>query len=286
MNFALKNLRGRQMRKVGLRILLTTIWWLSGNMIGMAQISEGEIRADINRVARASHGIDFMSGAEIRNILAKIKSTPSEYLSVIRQDLVLPAANDSLADRNYIDYYECLTTLAWQIGNQEAKDLLKQTYFATAERLESLRTELSIAKEISAPPEEIDLIESAEGAVIYFQGDIIRHLTSLKDNSILSDCLDRIESESHTILYPVMFDYFEEVGVEDATVRSRLEAMFLDANSPFYDHPRLEITLVNLGSQLFVPPSLISLDPDTVTIGSGDFTLTVMGTNFFNGAAV
>jgi hypothetical protein len=62
--------------------------------------------------------------------------------------------------------------------------------------------------------------------------------------------------------------------------------MYLDENSSLHNDLDLKTTLDILGSQLFAPPSLTSLDPDTVTVGSEDFTLTVMGANFFNGAAV
>lgn len=62
--------------------------------------------------------------------------------------------------------------------------------------------------------------------------------------------------------------------------------MFLDESSSLLNDPILKNVLIILGSQLFAPPSLTGLDPDTVTVGSEDFTLTVIGTNFFNGAAV
>lgn len=250
-----------------------------------AQISQQEARADIQELASAQHGLSELSGVHIMELVEKAKNNPETYLAVISQDLVLPAEKDSLTDEDFNGYYATLVEILKEIGNQDAKDLLKQAYLETADRLDSVSSELSAAIENSEPQEVIDLISSAESAVLFLHGGIISVFESLNDNLILSDCLDRLERQNYSI-QSTMFNYFRAIGTGDSTVISRLEEVFLDENSSLLNDPVLKNVLINLGSQLFVPPSLTSLDPDTVTVGSEDFTLTVVGANFFNGTIV
>lgn len=172
-----------------------------------AQISQQEARADIQQLASAQHGLNQESGAYILVLVEKVKNNPEPYLAVISQDLVLPADKDSLTDEDSNGYYATLIEILKEIGNQDAKDLLKQAYFETADRLDSVSSELVTAIENSEPQEVIDLIGSTESAVAFLHGGIISVFESLNDNSILLDCLDRLERQNYSI-QATMFDYF------------------------------------------------------------------------------
>ncbi|MGH7595558.1 MAG: right-handed parallel beta-helix repeat-containing protein [bacterium] len=245
-----------------------------------AQISQDPIRAEIDTLKAATHGFTSESGAHIERLLQKVRDNPDPYLAIIRQDLLLPAENDNLADSDFVDHYIVQIAILAEIGNQEARDLLKQAYFETADRLQSLSAELAAARENSEPQEVIDRIEKAEGAVIDFQQSVISIFADLNDKSILLDCLNRIESEDRS-LQSRMLDYFD-VAIGDPFAITRLEAMFLDANSSLHKDPVLKNIIISIGSQLFVPPLIASLSPDTVTAADDDFTLTVTGANFIN----
>ncbi|MGI0016647.1 MAG: hypothetical protein ACREBU_24755, partial [Nitrososphaera sp.] len=263
------------MRKEGFNqcctlIVMILLAWINS---ASAQISQQEARADIQVLVTAQHGLDQESGADILVLVEKVKNNPDPYLAVIRQDLLLPAENDNLADSDFVDHYIVQIAILAEIGNQEARDLLKQAYFETADRLQSLSAELAAARENSEPQEVIDRIEKAEGAVIDFQQSIISIFADLNDKSILLDCLNRIESEDRS-LQSRMLDYFD-VAIGDSFAINRLEAMFLDANSSLHKDPVLKNIIISIGSQLFVPPLIASLSPDTVTAADDDFTLTV-----------
>ncbi len=276
------NMRKRSFSRCCTLIAMILLAWINSTS---AQISQQEARADIQELASAQHGLDQESGAEIMALVEKVKNNPETYLAVISQDLVLPAEKDSLTDEDFNGYYATLVEILKEIGNQEAKNLLKQAYFETADRLDSVSAELVAAIDNSEPQEVIDLIARAESAVAFLHGGIISVFESLNDNSILLNCLDRLERQNYSI-QATMFNYFRAIGTGDSTVISRLEEVFLDENSSLLNDPVLKNVLINLGSQLFVPPSLTSLDPDTVTAGSEDFALTVVGANFFNGAVI
>ncbi|MDZ7290073.1 MAG: right-handed parallel beta-helix repeat-containing protein [candidate division KSB1 bacterium] len=275
------------MMRVDFKFIGTTLFFLLTIINSTsAQVSQDQARAELDTLMNAPHGFtDYFSGETIARFLEKVKTNPDPYLAVIRQDLVLPAEKESLADSNFENSYSSMTAILGQIGNQEARDLLKQAYFETADRLKSLTSELSAALENSAPRTEIVLIAKAVGSVMSLQVDIIGNLADLKDNSILSDCLDRIETEDRSI-QAEMLDYFDTVGIGNASVISRLEAMFLDRNSSLHKDPVLKNILIRIRSQLFVPPSITSLSPDAAMAGDEAFTLTLTGTNFISVSTV
>ncbi|MDZ7262780.1 MAG: hypothetical protein ONB05_11840, partial [candidate division KSB1 bacterium] len=97
--------------------------------------------------------------------------------------------------------------------------------------------------------QEIISIVRAAGSASSINNYIIMNFSELGDNSLLSDCMDRIESEDPSA-QSTMLDYFCIVGVGEPFVISRLNVLYHDENSSLYNYQVLRNIINKVGGQL------------------------------------
>lgn len=184
-----------------LSILLVLLLCSQFPICSAAQTSQVEL--DIHTLLNAPHGM--YSSPNIKQAHDRLIASPDEYIDFIEPKLVFPN-NESLLDYpNFLakgDHTNLLLLLQ-VAGNEDARAIIRQVYYETAEDHTILNTQfrelLLPENKPSTRTEEYMRLESATGAAWSLHIMTLDILGNLKDPAILQHAIDRHQSEHYSV---------------------------------------------------------------------------------------
>jgi len=200
----------------------------------VSDVSAGEKddARDIEKLLSAPHGFSWASGPEIQKTLARVKAAPERYLPIVKQELSTPSKSD-LKRSDFQSRYEQAILLLEAIGNDQAREILHETYFQT-------RQLLSDEEKIS-----MDQNRATRVFLSRLQGQILKTAGTLTDKKFVDDCLVRLEKEN-PMTKSAMLSYLGKVGRGDGEIKSFLERKIGDDSSSLYQDKQVRQVLVEI----------------------------------------
>ena len=203
-----------------------------------SQISEMEVREDIQEIFSTGDYIYRAYSQEYKMLEQKLKNNPDPYIDVIEQDLFLPTDIKVLCERDSLGDYPGLIRILFFLGTDRAKQILNQEYNKQVSLLRSLIKQVEYADSNGIYNDNYDILDNAYGTVLSLQVYFIADATGYHDRTYIQDCLSRIDSVDLG-LNNNMVEYFLAVAPEDPQVALKIRQMYttpgsIICNSEFY----------------------------------------------------
>ena len=183
-----------------------TMKWLLPLSFGIL-ISLQSSNAQSSEEARATQFIDIClnhlhscGGRGNEEDVYHIRDHPSLYVRLIKEELGLPLTDSLIEEGHFIREYTLLLPVLWQTYSPEAKSLLKEVYYRSSVRLDSLWAEEERIK-AESPLDRVMLrmVGKRLGALHWLNDHTTSYLGYFNDDQILEDAKRRYDVGNETI---------------------------------------------------------------------------------------
>ena len=173
--------------------------------------------------------------SSLQRLLEEVIASPEQYLPIVEEKMRLPEGPAEWADPEFRLRYERAVLLLAKIGNDEAKRVLRESYFASY-RHHTVSTDVEPQSETT-------------GLLLSIQRLILDSLGELGDKALVEHCQTELELTDYSTQL-VILRYLRNVGQGDESIKKALERTVNDESSPLYQDPMVLQTIAALeGSQ-------------------------------------
>ena len=145
--------------------------------------------------------------------IAELQQNSDSYLPILASWLTFPSSSDLLSYAGLTPRYSKIIGILRIIDTPESKTILKSAYYIVAPHVNELNRLFNLEVKNGTPRNEFEDLMYASSAAESIHGAILIALSTLNDDSVLSDVLSRLPQAS-AISSPTIIRYNNTVSTE------------------------------------------------------------------------